>query len=184
MRILSVGRSVRRTFMLRAVGNSQYADGPLSQAAGDAGTDSRVAQTAREEEILGSLKIAGVFEEERAAFGEKHLEALVDGHLRVVRFHLAEVGVDRDIESQGFVKHGLDVHAQARVSPGEEAGRVRVAVQIAGPGESAVGNDANVAARRDAFDSFEFAELLNKAGDAVGNVGPEGGLVAAGDISN
>jgi len=53
------------------------------------------------------MKKAGVLDKERAFFREKDGETLVDRDLRVVRFHLAEIRIQRDVEGQGILGHNF-----------------------------------------------------------------------------
>src|SRR5579872_2611743 len=50
------------------------------------------------------LKHVGVFEKKRALFRKEHGEPFIHGHLRLVRFHLAEIGIHSRIENESIVK--------------------------------------------------------------------------------
>ena len=70
-----------------------------------------IEDAAGKEELDGSLEEAGVLREERPLLGEVHLESLVDSHLRVVGFHLTEVGFPRAVERERAGQNDLGVDA-------------------------------------------------------------------------
>ena len=76
-----------------AVVDGQHPDVPLAQFAGNAAAEFGIDDAARKEEVLRRCEIAIVFEKKRAFFGKNDFEALIDGDRRIVRFHLAEVGI-------------------------------------------------------------------------------------------
>ena len=123
--------------------------------------------------VNGEREEVGVLEEERPLLGKEDLEALVDGDLRLVRLDLAEVGVQREVEGHGVARHQLHVEAGAALVLARVAD---VSVEEAGAGERAVGNELDVAARRDAGDAVGGGELGDEAVDPLRVAGPEVGL--------
>src|SRR5262249_930558 len=77
----------------RAVVGNQTADGPATGLAGQTGGELRIGNMARKEQHFRRLEKRRVLEKEGSLLGEEDLEALVDEHLRVVRFDLAEIRV-------------------------------------------------------------------------------------------
>src|SRR5215470_4662995 len=64
----------------------------------------RVCNTPGEQQINRSAEVVRVLDEERALLREEHLETLVDCHLRIVGFHLTEVGIRGDVQHQAIAK--------------------------------------------------------------------------------
>src|SRR5206468_12858682 len=83
-----------------AIVDRQRADCPPSDLSGHPGAELRVSDAAGKEQIDRSLEVPGVLQEEGTLFRKKHLESLIDGDLRFVRFHLAEIRVQREIKRQ------------------------------------------------------------------------------------
>jgi len=77
--------------------------------------------------------------------GKKNSEALVDGELRVVGFHLAEVRIQRDIERHRIFGHKLRIEARAVLEfihePGRAAARLIQKVVV---GQQPIRNELNV----------------------------------------
>ena len=125
------------------------------------------------------MEVPGVLDEERPLLGVEHLEPLVDSHLRLVRLHLAEVGIDRSVERDGIADHGLQIDTHALVVRGPEAGHGPV--EEARPGEGAVRDGLHVAAGRDVAEPVEGRELRHQARHPLGDVGPIGLFVVTAD---
>src|SRR4051812_29522361 len=92
----SEGRGVTPSAIVRHQRANRPGSGPSSHAS----SEQRVYDATRKEEVDGSLKVPGIFEEERTLFREVHLEALIDGDLRVVGLHLAEVWIPRQVKRE------------------------------------------------------------------------------------
>ena len=103
----------------------------------------RIDNAARKEKGLGRIKVAGVLEEERPPLGKEDLEALVDSHLRLIGFNLAEVRIRRDVEGEGVMKHNLRIDAAAKVGVCLDLWNGRV--EKARASKKAVRNNLNVA---------------------------------------
>ena len=63
--------------------------------------------------LMGVWKYPAVFEKERTLLGKEHLETLIDRHLRFVRFDLAEIRVQGEIEGERIARHDLRIDAGA-----------------------------------------------------------------------
>ena len=87
----------------------QGARDPRARLARQAEAVLRVGDPAREEELGRGLEESRVLDEERPPLGEDDLVPLVDGHLRLVGFDLAEIGIERGIQRVRFVEHQLRV---------------------------------------------------------------------------
>ena len=96
-----------------AVGNQQRPDRPFALLPGQPGAGEGIDDAAREEDLLRRLEEAGVLHEERALLRKVHLEPLVDGHLGLVRLHLAEIGTDGDVEREGVLDDHFAVDPRA-----------------------------------------------------------------------
>src|SRR5262249_33034842 len=92
-----------------AIVDGQYSEIPSSQSAGEARAEFGIDDAPRKEQVLRSGEVGVVFQEEGALLGKLDFEALVDGYLRVVGFHLAEIGVEGDVERERIVQHSLGV---------------------------------------------------------------------------
>src|SRR5580693_2936840 len=97
-----------------AVVHCEEADLPWAGATGEARADLRILNGAAEEEVVGRLKVRGVFQKEGTQLREKYFESLIDGDLRVLRFDLAEIGIHGDVERKGIVDNRLQIDAGAQ----------------------------------------------------------------------
>src|SRR5260370_37760183 len=101
--------SVHGTRVVRTAGESpswpavvdhQRAKGPLAELPRHASAELRVRDPARKKQIDRGRKKTRIFNKERPLFREENREALIDGELRVVRLHLAEIRIQRNVERQ------------------------------------------------------------------------------------
>ncbi len=92
-----------------------------------------------------------------------------------VGFHLAEVGIDGRVEHEAVVHDALGVEPDVglQVAPGED-GPARVArIERAKAAKRGVGDELNVASRRNVFQPGHGGGLVHASLDAVGNPRPE-----------
>ena len=135
----------------RAIVDHQRARRPLAVLAGHPRAELRVPHPPRKEQRQRRGEEVGVLEEERPLLREEDLEALVDGHLRLVGLDLAEVGVDGEVQGDRVARHQLHVDAGAALVRARVGRGIRI--EEARPGERAVGDDLDVAAGRDVGDA-------------------------------
>ena len=108
----TAGQGVRRRHAAGLpVVDGDRAQGPAPGLPAQPQAGAGVHNATREEQVHRRLEIARVLDEERSLLGEEHLEALVDGHLRIIGLDLAEVRVDSCVEGQGVAHHQLGVHS-------------------------------------------------------------------------
>src|SRR6266852_4322035 len=148
--------------------NDQGSQGPFAQLPGHATAELRVGNLAREEKIDRRGEKSRVLDEEWTLLREKNRKALIDCHLRVVGFHLAEVRIQRDVKRERILDHEFRVEPRAVFKLIEESGRRgrtwRVGlVQEMIAGKKAVRNELNVAPRRHVFNSIDRRELLGQS---------------------
>src|SRR5260370_39069682 len=105
---------VRRSRVVRAadeawprmlVVDDQGAQRPIAELSRHARAELRVGDLPREKEINRRDEEPCVFDEKRPFLRKKNSEALINGELRIVRFHLAEIRVQRDVERQRIFSH-------------------------------------------------------------------------------
>ena len=164
IRVERIGRVTRPTVVER-----QRTGGPPTQLARGARADLRIADAPGEEQIDRRLEVAGILEEEGTLLGEEHLETLVDRHLRLVRFHLAEVRVRREVDRHDVVRNDFCVEADAAVRLAVE----RTVVQETCAGERAVRNQLDVASWRYTRQPAHVGHLRREAADRVCDARPE-----------
>src|SRR5262249_34950530 len=101
----------------------------------------------RKDEIDRCREEVAVLEEERPLLGKEHLEALVDGDLRLVRLDLAEIGIDRRIQHKTPMQDELAVESDFRLEPATlEEWIVGIAlIDVAITAEQAVWNQLHIA---------------------------------------
>ena len=128
-------------------------DVPAAEFAGEPRAEFRVHDAPRKEELLRRLEEAGVLQKEGPLLRELDFEALIDGHLRIVRFHLAEIRIQRDVERQRIVQHRLHVHPDPQVTSccGKPGTPARRHVEKVRSGERGVGNQLQIPSRRNAL---------------------------------
>src|SRR5207302_11274169 len=84
----------------------------MAGASAQARAEFRIGDATSEEKINRRAEVVGVLNKKRALFREKHLKALVDRDLRVVGFHLAEVGIAGNIQHQAVMEDELGVETK------------------------------------------------------------------------
>ena len=97
----------------RAIVDQQRAQGPVSGFTGHARAELGIFNLAGKKQGRGSLEKAGIFDEERPLFREENGKALVDGDLRIVGFHLAEVGIQGDVKGKRVFRNEFRVQSGA-----------------------------------------------------------------------
>ena len=153
-RIVGIDGMARRPIVDR-----QRPDRPSADLSGRARADLRIADPPREEQRDRRLEIAGVLQEERSLLGKEHFEALVDGDLRLVGFHLAEIGIDREVERHRIVRDDLRVDAGARGGIALEDRPV----EEPRTSERPIGNELDVVSWRDALKTVPVRELVRES---------------------
>src|SRR5438105_363536 len=98
--MIGLRRERRKEEIARAIIDGQSADGPASEASGEARACSRIGDAAREKQIHRRAEESGVLEKEGPLLRKEHFESLIDGDLRLVRFDFAEVGIEGEVGSQ------------------------------------------------------------------------------------
>ena len=168
----------------RPVVDGQHSQVPVAQFSGDASAEFGVDDAARKEEILRRRKIAVVLQKEGTLLREDHLEALVHRDLRIVGFHLAEIGIERDVQRERVVNHRLGVQPRAEVRLAAEGRHARVGlIQKVRPAESGIRNQLQIAPRRDVLQAGHLGQLRHEARYLLGDIRPEGILVVGGDAA-
>src|ERR1700676_1972886 len=110
-----------------------------------------MAEATGEDEFDWRSEVVAVLQEERTLFGEEHLEPLIDGDLRLVGFHLAEVRIERRIEHEAGGQEEFRVETNVGLELSALVERmIRVAlINVAEAAEESVGNDLDVASGAD-----------------------------------
>ena len=113
--------------------------------------------------------------------GKKNLKALIDGHLGLIRLHLAEVGIQGQIDRERISQDDLGIKAQAAVVIDAElrAGGIS-RVQEVRVGEDAIGDELQIMPRRDPVEPLQGCHLVDEALDPVRDVRPKREVVAIG----
>ena len=120
----------------RAIVGNEEAEVPGTLLSGEAGSERGIGDSTSEEHLgeavdtdIGIAKVICVFEEKGTFFGEEHLEALVDGVLRLIGLDLSEVGFDSGIEHKAVMedKLGIETCLALRINL-RETGLGRVAI--------------------------------------------------------
>ena len=73
----------------------------------------RIDDAPRKEQVFRRQKVIGIVEKKRPLLREIDFEPLIDSNLRIVRFHLAEIGIERDIERERVMQNHFGVEAGA-----------------------------------------------------------------------
>src|ERR1700751_1084580 len=130
---------------------------------------------ARENKIDRAREVIAVLKKEWALFRKEHREALIDGDLRLVRFNLAEIGIDRGVKHEAVVQDKFRIEADLGLQRlALERRMVRVPViDIAEPAQQSVRNELNVAGRRNVLDARRCRGLVKSSLDAVRDTRPE-----------
>src|SRR5206468_639748 len=119
------------------------------------------------------LEEASVLQEEWPPLRKKDLEPLVDRHLRLVGFHLAEIGIQRQIERKGVVQHDLRVQTATKLALTDEVGaREPFRVEISRGGGNPVGDELQIATGRNVLETGRSGKLLDEALNAPRDVRP------------
>src|ERR1700680_3904099 len=144
-----------------------------------------MADATGEDEIERRREVVAVLQEERTLFGEEHLEPLVNGDLRLVGFHLAEVRIERRIDHEAVVQNEFRVETTVWLELSALVERmIRVAlINVAEAAEEPVGNDLDVASWRDEREPGRGRGLVETPLDAVGDTWPEQVLIGARDAA-
>ena len=127
--------------------------------------------------MIGSDEESGILNKERPLFRKENSEALIHGDLRIVRFHLAEIGIQRHVKRQRIVGHKFGVQPRAVFKIVEKRGRgggtrrIRL-VQKMIAGQQPIGNELDIASGRHVFDSADRRELLRQSFHALRHVRP------------
>src|SRR5215470_1912943 len=136
---------------------------------------------ARKDKVDRAGEVIAVLQKEWTLFRKEHREALIDGDLRLVGFNLAEVRIDGRIEHETVVQDELGVQADLGLHGlAVEKRMVRVAViDVAKAAQQSVGNELNVAGRRNAVDPGGGRSLIEPPLDAIGDSRPKQILIGA-----
>ncbi len=142
-----------------------HAERPGACFSGEPRAELRIGDAPGEDQVQRSLKVLRVLDEERPLLGKEDLEPLVHRDLRLVRLHLAEVGIDRSVEDQALAKDQLRIEADAGVGeiPLFESRERTI---------HSIGNELHVPARFHPF-HLDAARLREKAVDAGRGLRPE-----------
>ena len=175
-----------------AIVGGDRAEGPRAALAGEANAKLRILNAAREEQHLGHQarrRIGGrgahvlehrcALEKERTLLRVEQLEALVHGHLGLVRLDLAEIRVDGQVQRHGVLDHHLGIEAGTAIEWRVED--ARRGIQIPSARDRGVRNELQVAASRHAIGLLDGRELLRHAFHPPGDVRPERLLAVAGN---
>src|SRR5262249_4919816 len=98
-------------------------------------------------------------EKERTLLGKEHLEPLVDGDLRLVGLHLAEIRVGGEVEGHRVARNDPRIDAAARRGIALE-GR---SLQKSRAGEGPIRNDLDVASWRAPLNALSVSELTDES---------------------
>src|SRR4029077_4021000 len=162
--------SVHRPGIVRTAGESlsrlpviddQRAERPFAEFARHAAAELRVGNLAREKQVYGGREKSGVLNKKRAFFRKTNSEGLVDRDLRIVRFDLAEIRIQGNVKRERVFQHELGVQpgavlkfiGEGRWRSGIWRIRWKRLIEKMVAGKNAVGDELNIAARRDIFDS-------------------------------
>ena len=99
---------------------------------------------------------------------------MIHRHLWVVRFNLAEIRVQRHVERQRVLGNEFRIESGAVLEDIAEAGSraVRWLIQKVTGRQQPIGNQLNIAARRNMLESADWRELLGKALHPLRHIGP------------
>ncbi len=75
----------------------------------------RIGNVSREKQVERRLEEVCIFQEKWTLLRKVDGETLVDGHLGLVGFHLAEIGIHGCVQHQAVFQDGLAVKAHLRV---------------------------------------------------------------------
>src|ERR1041384_6577167 len=129
-----------------------------SQLAVEAHAILRVGNAASEVEIDRRIEEICAFLKERPLLRKENLKSLIDQILRLVRFQLAKIGIDGEIENQAVVDDHLAIEAAIGAEMAMVVERkIRITlIEIAKSVDDAIGIELNVAARRDNAQSMQL----------------------------
>ena len=168
----------------RLVVHEHRSDAPVPQPSGKPGARFGIDDAAREHELGFRAEVVGVLYEKRPQLRKPHLEALVDGDLRLVGLNLAEVRVERDVQHHAVLKDEFRVQPDIvfRVVSERRAGaRIRVQhIEVPGKEER---NNLNIAPGRDVPDADQGSGLIESTLDGNGVLGPIGLLATARNLA-
>ena len=68
-----------------------------------------------EKQVDGGIEVIRVLEKERTLFREEDLKALVDGHLWLVGFDLAEIGFNGCVQNQAVLDDELRIESAVKL---------------------------------------------------------------------
>src|SRR4030081_3611824 len=130
--------------------------------------------------VYGKDEIVAVLEKEWAFFREENFEALVHRNLGLIRFDLAEVGIDRGVEYEAVMQDELCVEAHVGLEGAVfEERMIGIAlIYVAKAANQSVWNKLDVAAGRDFVPTGGSGGLVEAPLNAVGNARPEQILVS------
>src|SRR5262249_24421066 len=139
----------------------------------------------RVEQRERSCEVTGVFKKEGAKFGKVDRVALINGELRLIALHVAEVRVKGSVEDDGVAPHGFDFSSCCGFGiTGAEVGMVRIkGVEDVKVLPQDVGIDLNVMRSGDAFDATERTLLAENSTDAGRNTRPEIDFAVAREVA-
>jgi len=93
----------------------------------------------------GVFEVPAVLHKERALFRIDDLEALVDGYLGLIRFYLAEIGIEGDIERESIPQYCLGVQPGASLGLGLISGHAgRLGIEKARAREQSIGDQLDI----------------------------------------
>src|SRR6266851_868947 len=144
--------------------DDQGAQRPFAELSRHARAELRVRDPARKKQIDRCRKESRIFNEERPLLREKNREALVDGDLRVVRFHLAEIRVQRGVERQRILGHKFRIESGTMLEFIQEAWRAAARlIQKVVVGQQPIRNELNVPPWRHILQAGKRRKLLRQS---------------------
>ncbi len=163
----------RQLLALGFIVHDQGAHRHLVMATGDARAHLRIDDAAREEERLRGLEKARIFKEEGPLLGKLHLVALVDDDLRLVRFHFAEIRIERQVHRKRIGQNELGVDTGLVLVVLFPERRIRVVViEGAAAADVTIRIDLDIATRGDLVLDLGLGELRYESFLALGHIRP------------
>src|SRR5579864_1955362 len=136
---------------------------------------------ASEHQVDGAGEVVAVFKEKWPLLGEEHRETLVDGDLRLVRFDLAEIRVDCGGQHKAVMQDELRIqpHFWLQGTACEDGMRGVAIIDVAKPAQQSIGNELNIASRRNVIDTAGGRSLIESPLYAIRDAWPEEVFVGA-----
>src|SRR5690348_919109 len=173
-------------FSRRLIVGEESPDGIMSYLAGEPDAIQGIGDVAGEKQVEGRLKKVCVLKKKGPLLREEDREPLIHRHLRLVGFHLAEVGIDGRVQHQAVFQHRLAVEPCLRIEAARDEPWIIGVARIQGAVRAFKGvrNKLHIVSPGYRVQAFQRGLLAQASLNASGNARPRVRAIVARDPAN